>query len=150
MPVIRVTKQFSFEMAHALWNYDGACKNIHGHSYLLSVTVTGTPVPDPEDPKYGMVIDFSVLKKIVKENIIAELDHALLISSHSKPDELNAGMQMFSKLNLVPFQPTCENLLSYIAERLTLLLPETAKLHSLTLRETPTSYAEWHASDNTR
>ena len=53
-------------MAHALWNYDGACKNIHGHSYKLFVTVIGEPDPDEESPKYGMVIDFTDLKEIKK------------------------------------------------------------------------------------
>ena len=42
MGKIRVTKEFDFEMAHALWNYDGACRNIHGHSYRLFVTIIGT------------------------------------------------------------------------------------------------------------
>ena len=59
--VIRVTKEFSFEMAHALTNYDGPCRNIHGHSYRLFVTVSGIPSDDPRDPRNGMVIDFSEL-----------------------------------------------------------------------------------------
>jgi 6-pyruvoyltetrahydropterin/6-carboxytetrahydropterin synthase len=54
MNKIRVSKEFHFEMAHALWNYDGPCKNIHGHSYKLIVTVIGTPLNDPNNPKNGM------------------------------------------------------------------------------------------------
>ena len=64
--IIRVTKEFSFEMAHALWNYDGPCRNVHGHSYRLFVTLYGKPLEEQDNPKNGMVIDFSDLKRIVK------------------------------------------------------------------------------------
>lgn len=76
MALIRVTKEFRFEMAHALWNYDGPCRNVHGHSYILYVTLAGEPVNDPDHPRNGMVIDFGDLKKIVRENIVDRFDHA--------------------------------------------------------------------------
>lgn len=63
MSKIRITKQFSFETGHALYGYDGKCKNVHGHSYKLSVTVIGIPITDTNNVKYGMVIDFGDLKK---------------------------------------------------------------------------------------
>ena len=62
---VQLTKQFDFEMAHALMNYDGHCKNIHGHSYKLYITVEGEPNPDEKSSKCGMVMDFGDLKKIV-------------------------------------------------------------------------------------
>ena len=62
MSKIRITKQFSFEAGHALYGYDGKCKNVHGHSYQLYVTVIGTPISDTTNVKYGMVIDFGDLK----------------------------------------------------------------------------------------
>ena len=52
-------------MAHSLPGHDGLCKNIHGHSYELLVTLIGEPIPDPRSPKYGMVIDFKDLKTII-------------------------------------------------------------------------------------
>ncbi len=64
---IRITKEFRFEMAHALWNYDGLCRNLHGHSYILRVTVKGQPIADSNHPKFGMVMDFGDLKAIVKD-----------------------------------------------------------------------------------
>ncbi|MCO4780523.1 MAG: 6-pyruvoyl tetrahydropterin synthase family protein, partial [Flavobacteriaceae bacterium] len=67
MSKIRITKQFSFETGHALFGYDGKCRNVHGHSYKLSVTVIGSPIEEKGAVKLGMVIDFSDLKKIVKE-----------------------------------------------------------------------------------
>ena len=65
MTVIRVTKEFRFEMAHVLFNYDGPCRNVHGHSYILYVTLAGQPMNSPGEPRNGMVIDFGDLKKIL-------------------------------------------------------------------------------------
>src|SRR5690606_19438176 len=79
MPVIRLTKMFEIEMAHALKGYDGLCKYIHGHSYKLEVTIKGTPINDHTNPKNGMVMDFKDLKKIVKEHILNVYDHALVL-----------------------------------------------------------------------
>lgn len=148
MSVIRVTKEFTFEMAHALMGYDGSCKYVHGHSYGLSVTVIGKPLKNETNPKLGMVIDFGDLKKIVRETVINEYDHALVINSKTPIERLKNSNEMFDKVILVDFQPTSENLVSFYAERIADKLPEGLKLHSLLLRETATSYAEWFASDN--
>jgi 6-pyruvoyltetrahydropterin/6-carboxytetrahydropterin synthase len=146
--MIRVTKEFTFEMAHALLGYDGSCKYVHGHSYGLSVTVIGKPIKNDSDPKLGMVIDFGDLKKIVRETVINEFDHALVINSKSPMGQLKNSNEMFDKVILVDFQPTSENLVSFYAERISGKLPDGLKLHNLKLRETATSYAEWYASDN--
>ena len=74
MQTIRITKIFSFETGHALYGYDGKCRNVHGHSYKLYVTVIGSPIQDNSNVKFGMVIDFSDLKKIVKEEIVDIFD----------------------------------------------------------------------------
>jgi 6-pyruvoyltetrahydropterin/6-carboxytetrahydropterin synthase len=148
LPLIRLTKQFRFEAAHALWNYDGACRNIHGHSYVLHVTLAGHPLDDPADPKYGMVMDFSRLKKIVNELIIDEFDHALMINAHTPHVEMISEGKVFGRVLALPYQPTCENLINDFAGRLATALPEGVMLHSLRLHETTTSYAEWYADDN--
>ena len=69
MSKIRITKKFRFEAAHALYGYDGKCKNIHGHNYKLFVTIIGKPISNQSDVKFGMVMDFDDLKKIVKNNL---------------------------------------------------------------------------------
>ena len=61
------------EMAHALHGYDGLCKNIHGHSYRLWVTIIGEVLQEKDNVKNGMVLDFSLLKKIVKPDIVDKL-----------------------------------------------------------------------------
>ena len=148
MSIIRLTKIFHFEMAHALYGYDGACKNIHGHSYQLLVTIKGKPVSDDTHYKNGMVLDFSVLKAIVKSTIIDELDHALALNANSPHKELKEKNHLFGRIILLPYQPTCENLLIDFSERIKKQLPENIKLHALKLKETPSSYAEWFEEDN--
>ena len=148
MGVIRVTKAFDFEMAHALWNYDGACKNIHGHSYKLLVTVGGEPNPDENDPKFGMVIDFTDLKLLIKESVINQLDHALLVYKKAEGESLTALKKMYEKVHVLDFQPTCENLVIHIVGIIKKLLPRNNSLLSVKLFETATSFAEWYAGDD--
>jgi 6-pyruvoyltetrahydropterin/6-carboxytetrahydropterin synthase len=145
--MIRLTKIFNFEMAHALYGYDGPCKNIHGHSYELEVTIGGTPLDDPSHPKHGMVMDFSDLKKIVKDQIVDRLDHALLLNGNSPHRNIPELDSNFEKVVFTDYQPTCENMLIDFKNRIMLMLPGHVKLISLKLKETPTSYSEWHAID---
>ena len=148
MSIIRITKQFTFEMAHALFGYDGLCRNIHGHSYHLDVTVKGIPNNDPNFPKQGMLIDFSDLKNIVNEEIIDSFDHALLLNQHTPTELVKTLQKNYDKVVLVPFQPTTENLLSEFAQRLQKRLSPQVQLFSIKLRETDRSFAEWYADDN--
>ena len=149
MKSIRITKQFSFETAHALHGYDGKCKNIHGHSYKLFVTVLGTPILDPLDPKYGMVTDFGDLKNIVKEEIVDVFDHATIFNKNTPHLDLGEQLiQLGHHILLLDYQPTTEMMVIDFAQKISKRLPENIQLHSLKLRETESSFAEWYASDN--
>lgn len=149
MSNIRITKQFSFETGHALYGYDGKCKNVHGHSYKLSVTVIGSPITDRSNVKFGMVIDFSDLKKIVKEEIVDQFDHATVFNETTPHIELaNELKTRGHHVILVNYQPTSENMVVDFAKRIMDRLPDVVKLHSLKLQETDTSFAEWYACDN--
>lgn len=149
MSNIRITKQFSFETGHALYGYDGKCKNVHGHSYKLSVTVIGQPITDTSNVKFGMVIDFSDSKKIVKEEIVDVFDHATVFNKNTPHLELAAELKSRGHhVILVDYQPTSENMVTDFAKKIGSRLPSGIKLHSLKLQETDTSFAEWYASDN--
>ncbi len=145
---IRVTKVFTFDMAHALYGYDGPCKNIHGHTYILSVTLKGKVINENNHPKNGMVIDFSDFKKIVNEYIISVFDHSLVLNANSPHANLVELKMNFEKINYVPYQPSCENLMIDFLNRITDKLPEHISVNNLKLHETPTSYAEWFLEDN--
>ncbi|MGZ0015811.1 6-pyruvoyl trahydropterin synthase family protein [Yeosuana sp. AK3] len=146
---IRITKQFSFETGHALYGYDGKCKNVHGHSYKLSVTVIGKPISDTTNVKYGMVIDFGDLKHIVKEEIVNVFDHATVFNKNTPHIELAKELESRGhNVLLVDYQPTSEMMVLDFSKKIKTRLPNHIKLHSLKLQETDTSFAEWYACDN--
>ncbi|MGU3376202.1 6-pyruvoyl trahydropterin synthase family protein [Chryseobacterium sp. M5A1_1a] len=147
--MIRITKIFTFETAHVLYNYDGKCKNMHGHSYKLFVTVKGKPINDIENPKNGMVVDFGDIKSIVKSEIVDVWDHSVLLNALTPHKELGDDLeQRGHKVIYCSFQPTCENMLYAIAAKVKSRLPEGISLAYLKLHETENSYGEWFAEDN--
>ena len=147
--MIRITKIFTFETAHVLYNYAGKCKNMHGHSYKLFVTVKGTPINDINNVKNGMVVDFGDIKKIVKEEIVDVWDHAVLLNALTPHKELGEDLaQKGHKVIECNYQPTCENMLYEIAEKIKNKLPSHVQLAYLKLHETENSYGEWFAEEN--
>ncbi|MBR1770250.1 MAG: 6-carboxytetrahydropterin synthase [Bacteroidales bacterium] len=143
---IRITKEFHFEMSHCLNNYNGACKNIHGHSYKLYITLRGEQDKDTQSSSYGMLMDFTELKKIVQANIIETFDHSFVIEKHSP--FIQAVEMMNTKKNIVDFQPTCENLVIHFKNLVEPFLPPRVELYKVVLYETASSCAEWNRDDN--
>ena len=115
-----VTKEFTFDSAHFLPNYHGKCENMHGHTYRLQVTVDG---PVDED---GLVIDFVLLKKVVKEKVLEKLDHKLI--------------------NDIIKIASAENTAIWIWDRLAKVseFPKDVRLHEVKLWETPNSFVTYH------
>lgn len=109
-----VTKKFTFDSAHKLINYEGKCKNLHGHTYSLYVTVSGEI-----DKLSGMVVDFNLIKNVVNENVIYILDHNML--------------------NEIVKQPTAENLAVWIWSQ----LKDKIKVCKIDLWETPDSFVTY-------
>lgn len=147
--IIRVTKEFSFDMAHALLGYDGPCSNIHGHTYHLHVTIRGRVLNQTNHPKDGMLLDFGLLKAIVNQKVIQKYDHSLVLNKELTEEVKINLSHITEKIIYTSFQPTCENLLLSIKEELyTAFAHENFDLCALKLYETPTSYAEWLITDN--
>lgn len=139
---VKITKIFRFEMSHSLEGHEGDCKNLHGHSYQLQVTLKGVPLDQPGHTSDGMVMDFSHLKKIVKTQILDRFDHALVLNQ-STPEHIIASLTgHYPKLIIMPFQPTCENLLLHFVDLIVPFIPPYVTLHSVRLDETATSFAE--------
>ena len=145
MSKIHITKQFDFEMAHALHGHDGLCANVHGHSYRLLVCICGEPLQEKSHPKDGMVMDFSDLKQIVHKIIIQPFDHALVLSANTDKTALETFRQHYNKIIVVDYQPTSELMIWDFAQRIQSQLPARVQLYSLRLYETATSFAEWIA-----
>ena len=144
--MIRITKEFKFEMAHALYGYDGLCKNIHGHSYRLWVTIRGEVRHEKAHQKDGMVMDFDILKSFVNPDIIDKYDHSLVLNANSPHGEID--LSAFEKVFFLPYQPTSENLVEDFALKIKNKLPKGIELYKVILSETATSFAEWHCQDN--
>jgi 6-pyruvoyltetrahydropterin/6-carboxytetrahydropterin synthase len=138
--IVEISKTFHFEAAHALDGYEGKCKNIHGHSYVLEILVRGKVNQDADISTCGMVIDFGDLKKLVHTHILPLYDHCLLLRQNSRFKDL---VHLNEKLRFVDFQPTCENMLLEIVWILKINLPSHIELSSCMLRETESSYATW-------
>ncbi len=139
--MLQLTKIFHFEMAHAIHGYSGSCKNIHGHSYELHVTVSSRGRTDEYIPTPGFIIDFKEIKAMVKSSVIGYFDHKLLLSQ-----AFIAGHPTFSKQeNLViwEWEPTAENILIYMKQKLDEHFMDKIQLVHLKLYETKDSYVEW-------
>jgi 6-pyruvoyltetrahydropterin/6-carboxytetrahydropterin synthase len=95
MARMEIKKIFEFAAAHNLVDYNGKCENLHGHNYKLEITLSG------EVQKDGMVIDFTLLKKIVKDKIIAKLDHTYLNDFFSQPTAENMTLWIWKELEAV-------------------------------------------------
>lgn len=128
-------------MAHAIHGYAGACKNIHGHSYELEVTVSGCTTKDEYILAPGFIIDFKELKQLVTDSIIRMIDHKLVLSQ----DYIAEHPSIRSQENLVMLgaEPTAENLLIHFQQILLQALPSGSKLVELKLYETKDSFARW-------
>lgn len=79
------TKIFTFEACHSLPYHKGQCANLHGHSYKLEVTIEGTPIENELNEECGMIMDFSNIKKGVKEIVLNKVDHSNLNIIFSNP-----------------------------------------------------------------
>jgi 6-pyruvoyltetrahydropterin/6-carboxytetrahydropterin synthase len=143
---LRLTKEFRFEMSHALDEYQGLCRNLHGHSYKLFVTIIGDYSKTNESNDSGMVLDFKSIKELVEKNVIQDFDHAVVLCKDSS--FASVLQQTNTKLILFDNQPTCENLIMEFHKRISRILPSGIKLARLKLHETATSFAEWLIEDN--
>ncbi len=138
---MQLTKIFHFEMAHAIYGYNGACKNLHGHSYELHVTVLSNCFQEQFIPAPGFIIDFKEIKRVVERMIIDALDHKVVLSRDFIKG--NAPLALIENLVLWEMEPTAENILLYIRQVLQEAFPTETKLVKLKLHETKDSYAEW-------
>jgi 6-pyruvoyltetrahydropterin/6-carboxytetrahydropterin synthase len=113
----------------------------------MYATVIGEPSEDKKDPKNGMVLDFGDFKRLVHEEIVDHFDHSVALSESEDYEALKGIKGLFDRIHILPYQPTCENMVDDFAHRIMKKLPEGVELHSLRLYETATSYAEWFAED---
>lgn len=137
--MITIVKEFTFDAAHQLPNYNGKCSNLHGHTYKLQVGITGKVID-------GMVFDFAELKNFVKDDIIEFLDHKYLneLSQDKFPHRNPTAENMVMWISKVLME-TLEAMKEKSGFRYGTKMNPAIKLDFVRLWETPTSYAEWRA-----
>src|SRR6187402_3322590 len=129
--MLTVTKIFSFDVAHALDNYPGKCRHIHGHTYSLHVTVEGKLKDEAGHPYDGMIIDFTDLKQWVNTQVVKDFDHSLVIRKNGLFDTPAVFNGADHRVIITSYQPTCENMLMDMAERLGKSCPDGIKIKRL-------------------
>jgi 6-pyruvoyltetrahydropterin/6-carboxytetrahydropterin synthase len=139
---VAVCKIFTFDAAHQLVGHNGKCSNLHGHTYKLEVVLKGPVVNEPGVSSEGFVMDFHDLKRVVNERIIDQWDHSFLAMGNEAV--LENLYQTNSKVTLLGFRTTAENLSSYICFE---LMQAGLPVYSVKLWETPTAWAEVLASE---
>ena len=141
-----VTKEFTFDCAHMLDGHEGLCKNLHGHTYKLSVGVEAKNPATSDGAKMNMVVDFSKLKKIVQDNVLSFFDHAFIFNMQSK-DECEQQLKKLldthgKKVMTFPTRTTAEEMSKFIFQ---MLMPHIGSINCsvvfVQLWETPTSSA---------
>ena len=144
--MLSLTKIFHFEMAHAIYGYPGTCKNIHGHSYELHVTVCSSEEKQGYIASPGFVLDFKEIKKLVMPVVLEIFDHKLVLSRDYLAKFPDTHLQ--ENLFVLESEPSAENILIYIQHTLSANLPSTIRLVKLKLYETKDSYAQWENTNS--
>lgn len=126
---MKIVKLFEFEAAHFLREYNGICKNLHGHTYKLEVGV------ERSDEWSDMIIDFVLLKQIVNEEVICKFDHQVIN-------------------DIMEENPTCENMVEFIVKKIRGRIKQMNSMQNIELIlcyiklwETSNSYCEWRVNE---
>ncbi len=146
-----VTKEFTFDSAHFLPNYYGKCERMHGHTYKLQVTVDGAVGEN------GLVIDFVILKRIVKKKVLDKLDHQLINDTVEVASAENLTIWIWDQLvdlkSLIQAELDDPNLPDSITKYFkdptdntidTSDFSNQIRLHEVKLWETPNSFVTYH------
>lgn len=138
MPVYKVSVEIQFDAAHRLFDYEGKCHNLHGHTYFATIEVACGELISP-----GIVVDFGVLKKVVKSWVNGFWDHATILW---KDDPLVQILEDQSlRVYRMDNEPTAENMAEHLLNTVRKKLPDTVAVTAVSIMETPTSTATYMA-----
>jgi 6-pyruvoyltetrahydropterin/6-carboxytetrahydropterin synthase len=145
--VITITKRLEFDAGHRIPSHASECRNLHGHRYVLELTLEGDVVDAPGSPEHGMLMDFSHVKAIAREHLVDKWDHAFLVYEGDKPVREFLDTLPGHKTVVMDTVPTAENIARAAFEILAPLVRnrygKQLRLAKVTLYETPNSWAEY-------
>lgn len=147
--MITITRRLEFDAGHRIPDHASKCRNLHGHRYVLELTLQGEPVHAPGEPRHGMLVDFADVKRIAEASIVGPWDHAFLVY---REDRAVAGFLAglpWHKSVVLDCVPTVENLARIAFETLACeyrrRFGEALRLARVRLQETPNCWAECDA-----
>ena len=126
-----LSTESSFDAAHFLTNYEGKCKNIHGHRWRVVLNITG-------ENQNGMVVDFNIIKKELKE-LCDYFDHTFIVEENSLDKDLLKLLEKDFLIRIVKFRTTAENFAKYFYDELS----KKFKVVDVTVYETPNNSARY-------
>ncbi len=143
---MEITTRLEFDAGHRIPNHKSQCRNLHGHRYVIEITLTGNIIAQEDASENGMVMDFSDVKQIAKERLVNLWDHAFLVYKNDAPvlDFLNSLPS--HKTVIFPTVPTAENMAAEAFRILNSEYQDTygtqLKLSRVRLYETPNNWAD--------
>ncbi len=143
---MQITTRLEFDSGHRIPNHKSQCRNLHGHRYVMEITLSGDIIKQENASENGMVMDFSDVKAIAKESVVNVWDHAFLVYHNDKEvlDFLNSLPN--HKTVVFPTVPTAENMVMEAFRILKSKYHDTygnhLKLEKVRLYETPNSWAD--------
>lgn len=148
---MKVSKQIEWDMGHRVTNHKSKCRNIHGHRYKAQICIEGSVIDIENISDENMVIDFGDVKELAMKYIHDVLDHGFMVWNKDKKLIDFFKKTADQKYISVPFVPTAEKIAEWIFNRLNNNVKDkygtSLRLYSVTLWETPTSWAEYTRSD---
>lgn len=140
---MEITRRIEFDAGHRIPSHQGQCRNVHGHRYVLEATFAGPVRSAFAKSKEGMVEDFGDLKKLLYDLVHSAWDHAFLCYEGDAPMVAALMHLLDTKVVMLPFVPTAENLAAEIFRLLDVHLADKSyKAVRVRLYETPNAYAE--------
>ena len=143
---MEITTRLEFDAGHRIPNHKSQCRNLHGHRYVIEVTLGGNIITEEQASENGMVMDFSDVKRIAKERVVNIWDHAFLVFKDDTPVLEFLNSMPNHKTVIFPTVPTAENM---AAEAFRILSNEyqdvygnALKLTRVRLYETPNNWAD--------
>ena len=131
--MFRVSKEIWFCYGHRLLNYNGKCANLHGHNGKAVITIES-----PELDNLGMVVDFTLVKKLLGQWIDAHLDHKMIL--HKDDPIIPELMRLGEPFMVIAENPTAENIAKMIYEQ---AVSQNLPVTEVTLWETENSFATY-------
>lgn len=143
---MQITRRLEFDAGHRIPDHKSQCRHLHGHRYVIEITLTGGIIQQDGDAANGMVMDFSEVKHLARETIVDQWDHAFLAYRHDTAVVDFLATLPGHKTVLLDCVPTAENLAAIAFARLRDVYRDTygnqLRLTRVRLYETPNCWAD--------